>query len=157
MQIGLSFSRGLFPVIVFHKLVSCPGGGCHLFAYATETRIKRRLYGPWWLVIELDPTLPLLSFISIQYDNEGTLVVCAEEKIKARKESKANKRKKAGKEKTGPGVNIQEVQEKLKARIAELQGGSRPWLSISQAKNLHQDHSRLFETNHGRFLAALTI
>ena len=45
-----------------------------------------------------------------------------EEKIKGKKESKQKKKKKAAKEKTGPGINIQEAQEKLRARIAELQG-----------------------------------
>ena len=46
----------------------------------------------------------------------------AEEKIKGKKDSKQKKKKKAGKEKTGPSINIQEAQERLRVRIAELQG-----------------------------------
>ena len=65
----------------------------------------------------------------------GNIIVCnvyiyimkmplcwAEEKIKGKKDSKQKKKKKAGKEKTGPSINIQEAQERLRVRIAELQG-----------------------------------
>ena len=46
----------------------------------------------------------------------------AEEKIKGKKDSKQKKKKKTLKEKAGPGINMQEAQERLRARIAELQG-----------------------------------
>ena len=46
----------------------------------------------------------------------------AEEKIKGKKDSKQKKKKKTSKEKAGPGINMQEAQERLRARIAELQG-----------------------------------
>ncbi|KAK7095175.1 surfeit locus protein 6 homolog [Littorina saxatilis] len=71
--------------------------------------------------------------------NLQTTLNAMEEKIKGKKESKQKKKKKAGKEKTAPTVNIQEMQEKLRARIAQLQAKRAQGLSGAE----QQEQKRL--------------
>ncbi|XP_076436433.1 uncharacterized protein LOC143275963 [Babylonia areolata] len=54
------------------------------------------------------------------HDTQDT-VTATDEKIQRKKESKQKKKKKEEKKATGSHVNIQEIQEKMRARIAELQ------------------------------------
>lgn len=68
-----------------------------------------------------------------------------DEKIRGKKESKQKKKKKQ-REKTGPKINVQEAQEKLRARIAELQAKRANNLSsaeVQEQKRLERKQRKL--------------